>query len=74
MRVGWKRLGAAQRGTVEAKLQVHNGVFHVPQLGQELHEAELSIETEPEHQILRAARPSCPGWCSPASAPKAPAA
>ncbi len=51
MRVGWKRLGAAQRGTVEAKLQVHDGVFHVPQLGQELHEAELSIESEPEHQI-----------------------
>jgi translocation and assembly module TamB len=51
LRVGWKRLGAAKRGTVEAKLKVHDGVFHVPQLGQELRKAEISIVSEPEREI-----------------------
>jgi translocation and assembly module TamB len=51
LRVGWMRLGAAQRGTVDAKLALKNGVIHVPQLGQELRNAEVTLVSEPARTL-----------------------
>jgi len=45
VRVGWGRLRDGEKGTVEARLRVHDGIVHIPQLGQEFRDARLTILT-----------------------------
>lgn len=47
VRVGWGRLREGEAGKVEARLRVHDGIVHIPQLGQEFREAKLTILTNP---------------------------
>lgn len=54
LRVGLRRFGADDGGRVEAKMQITGGVFHIPQMGQELRNASVSIQTQPDKpDILR---------------------
>ena len=51
VRVGWKRLAAGDRASIDAKMKVRSGVIHVPQIGQELHDATITIESKPDGTI-----------------------
>jgi translocation and assembly module TamB len=51
VRVGWKRLAAGDRASIDAKMKVKSGVIHVPQIGQELHDATITIESKPDGTI-----------------------
>ncbi|MEP7121014.1 MAG: translocation/assembly module TamB domain-containing protein [Byssovorax sp.] len=51
VRVGWKRLAAGDRASIDAKMTVKSGVIHVPQIGQELHDATITIESKPDGTI-----------------------
>jgi translocation and assembly module TamB len=46
--IDWNRLGEGDRGKVTARMKVTEGVFHIPQLGQEFHDASVAIEDEPD--------------------------
>jgi translocation and assembly module TamB len=48
VRLGWKRLGEGAKGALVARMEVKDGVFHVPQIGQEFKNARVRIVT-PEH-------------------------
>lgn len=47
LRFGFKRFGDGEKGSVVAKLSLKDGVFHLPELGQELRGAEVSITADP---------------------------
>ena len=51
VRVGWKRLAAGDRASIDAKMKVQSGVVHVPQIGQELHDVTVTIESKPDGTI-----------------------
>lgn len=51
VRVGWKRFAAGDRASIDAKMKVSSGVIHVPQIGQELHDATITIESKPDGTI-----------------------
>jgi translocation and assembly module TamB len=51
VRVGWKRLAAGDRASIDAKMKVKSGVIHVPQIGQELHDATITIASKPDGTI-----------------------
>ena len=51
VRVGWKRLAAGDRASIDAKMKVKSGVIHVPQIGQELHDATITIESKSDGTI-----------------------
>jgi translocation and assembly module TamB len=46
--IDWNHLGESDRGKITARMKVTEGVFHVPQLGQEFHDAAVAIENEPD--------------------------
>src|SRR4029079_19353871 len=39
------------RASIDAKMKVKSGVIHVPQIGQELHDATITIESKPDGTI-----------------------
>lgn len=51
LRVGWNRLDEGEAGAVDVSLEVRNGSFHVPQIGQEFKSARVSIKShrDPAH-------------------------
>src|SRR6185369_5315448 len=51
LRMGWKRLAAGDRASIDAKMKVRSGVVHVPQIGQELHDVTISIDSKPDGTI-----------------------
>ena len=51
VRMGWKRLAAGDRASIDAKMKVRSGVVHVPQIGQELHDVTISIDSKPDGTI-----------------------
>lgn len=46
--IDWNHFGESDRGKITAKMKVTEGVFHVPQLGQEFRDASVAIEDEPD--------------------------
>jgi translocation and assembly module TamB len=44
-RFGWKRFPGDEEGKVDVSLDITDGAFHLPQLGQELHNAHMSIRS-----------------------------
>jgi translocation and assembly module TamB len=51
VRVGWKRLAAGDAASIDAKMKVKSGVIHVPQIGQELHDATITIASKSDGTI-----------------------
>jgi translocation and assembly module TamB len=51
-RLGWKRFGGDDKGRVDVNMELTDGAFHVPQLGQELHNAHMSIRSR-EGGVIR---------------------
>jgi translocation and assembly module TamB len=51
VRVGWKRLAAGDRASIDARMKVKSGVIHVPQIGQELHDVTITIASKPDGTI-----------------------
>ncbi|HVY49283.1 MAG TPA: translocation/assembly module TamB domain-containing protein, partial [Minicystis sp.] len=49
--VSWAKLSDEENGVVRGSLKVQKGVFHVPQLGQEFHDARLTMRTLP-HGVI----------------------
>ena len=47
LRMGWKRLAAGDRASIDVQMKVKSGVVHVPQIGQELHDATITIQSKP---------------------------
>ncbi|MEJ7730044.1 MAG: translocation/assembly module TamB domain-containing protein [Polyangiaceae bacterium] len=45
IRIGWKRIGDEEQGSIVARMDVRNGVFHVPQIGQEFRNTTVKIRT-----------------------------
>lgn len=51
VRLGWEKLAAGDRATLAAKMKVRSGVVHVPQIGQELHDVTITIESKSDGTI-----------------------
>jgi len=51
-RFGWKRFRGDDKGRVDVNMEISDAAFHVPQLGQELHNAHMSIRSR-EDGVIR---------------------
>jgi translocation and assembly module TamB len=51
LRFGFRRLSDGDKGSVTAKIELRDGVFHVPELGQELRHASVRLTADPSGDV-----------------------